>query len=75
MVAIRYPMIWRREGFFYVARVAVYRNNVLWGDVERRLDFFSFHLIRWIHGEEKLRAMAYNLGKLRKHKGDLDENR
>lgn len=52
---------WKYEGIFYVARMNVYRNGVYRGTIERHLDFISYHLIRWIHGEEKLKEMATDL--------------
>lgn len=49
--------IWHREGFYYVARAAWNTNR---GQVtrERKLDFFSYNLIRWIHGDQVLKEIA-----------------
>ena len=49
---------WKRKGLFYYATLTVYGNAVVRGTVKKKLDFVSYHLIMWIHGESKLRAMA-----------------
>lgn len=51
--------MWHREGLFYVARLNWIRGSYK-GTVEKRLDFISYHLIRYFHGEQKLRDMALN---------------
>lgn len=51
---------WKRKGFYYV-------SVSLWTDpadptydlkVTRKYDFFSYHLIRWYHGEAKMEELA-----------------
>jgi hypothetical protein len=55
---------WRQEGFFYVARLELTRictdGRYRAAHMERKLDFVSYHLIKWIHGEQKLIDMVYN---------------
>lgn len=55
---------WSREGLFYVARLALNRiddeGRYRKAYMTRKLDFISYHLIRWYHGEEKLIDMAYD---------------
>lgn len=56
---------WVREGLFYVATLQFCRpsgdkfHKV--GTITRKLDFISYHLIKKIHGEQKLIDMAYDL--------------
>lgn len=51
--------LWTRKWFFYYARVNVYyRNHQYAGTIIKKLDPVSYHLIRWIHGEEELKRMA-----------------
>ena len=46
---------WVRNGLMYeVTMVLVNRR----GTVTKRLDFLSYHLIKWIHGEKKLIEIA-----------------
>jgi hypothetical protein len=58
---------WRRFGFFYTYRKRVewpLGTNIgpdYWCIRTRKLDFISYHLIRWIHGDEKLRQMGEKL--------------
>lgn len=49
--------IWNREGFFYVARASweTGRNRVT---RERKLDFFTYNLIRMVDGDQVLKQMA-----------------
>lgn len=54
--------LWTRKGIFYYARVNVYnRAHQYEGTIVKRLGFISYHLIRWYHGEEKLRSMALTM--------------
>ena len=50
---------WKRKGLFYKADFRIYRNGRIIGDYTKRLDFISYHVIKWIHGEKKLIDMAY----------------
>lgn len=50
--------LWTRKGIFYYARVNVYRNHQYAGTIVKKLDFVSYHLIRWYHGEKELARMA-----------------
>lgn len=49
---------WKREGYFYVARIDYRRPNGGRGEIVKSLGFFSYHLIRLIHGDEMLVQMA-----------------
>jgi len=51
---------WYRKGFYYHSHIKYYRGPhlTLIGTTTRTLDFVSYHIIRLIHGEEKLREMA-----------------
>lgn len=50
---------WKRKGIFYVSDL-VYQcdKDGYTVRVHRKLDFIAYHLIKWIHGEEKLIEMA-----------------
>lgn len=51
--------LWKRKGFFYYAKLNVYGGNgSLKGTVTKKLDFVSYHLIKLVHGQEKLNQMA-----------------
>jgi hypothetical protein len=56
---------WKREGLKYVATTDAYRilpdgrkHHV--GFYYKKLGFVAYHLIKWIHGQEKLDKMALN---------------
>lgn len=55
---------WYRDGLFYKTNVHVYRHGRLYGKITRKLDPISYHLIKLIHGDRKLREMAYDLSRL-----------
>jgi hypothetical protein len=48
---------WKRDGLVYI-----YRREWIEGPIKhtlvRKLDFVTYHLIKWIHGESKLIEMA-----------------
>jgi hypothetical protein len=48
---------WQRRGWFYYATLTVIRGGYTW-NVTKKLDFISYNVIKWIHGEEKLSDMA-----------------
>ena len=48
---------WKRRGFSYVASETRKAGPYLY-TATKRLGFFSYHLIRWYHGEAKLIEMA-----------------
>lgn len=52
--------IWNRKGLFYYAYLA-WKAGSRTGVVEKKLDFVSYHLIRLIHGEERLEQMARSM--------------
>jgi len=45
---------WVRKGLTYEVTLA-YANGLT---VTKRLDFLAYHLIKWIHGEQKLIEIA-----------------
>lgn len=54
---------WQRRGLYYVCRYNIYgaggaKPLKLLGQVSKELHFISYHLIKWIHGEQKLIEMA-----------------
>lgn len=49
---------WHRKGLFYYTFLHVYGNGILKGIVTKKLDFVSYHLIKWWHGQKKLDLMA-----------------
>lgn len=52
---------WKRKGLFYHASLNIYGgSNVYLCTVNKRLDFVSYHFIKWIHGQGKLNQMATN---------------
>lgn len=48
---------WTRKGWFYYAYLAWERGPYR-GTVERKLDFISYHGIRFFHGDEGLKRIA-----------------
>jgi len=52
---------WNRRGIFYIANVRVFRNHQYVGTITKRLDFITYHLIKYFNGEERLIQMGYNL--------------
>lgn len=59
--------LWTRKGIFYYARVNIYnRARQYEGTIVKRLDFISYHLIRKIHGMERLNKMAMTISLARK---------
>ena len=56
---------WKREGLFYVVRlqtsVLTLKGNRRTLNVTKKLDFVSYHLIKWYHGEKKIIDMAHNM--------------
>ncbi len=51
---------WRREGYSYQATLT-YRNLCGFdGEIKMRYGFFTYHLIRWIHGEQVMREMIFD---------------
>lgn len=48
---------WKRKGFFYYAMLQAQKRGRLI-TITRKLDFISYHLIRLIHGDDKLIDMA-----------------
>jgi hypothetical protein len=48
--------LWVRKGFFYYGKVTIHRGVYKW-EVTKRLGFFSYHLIRRIHGLKGLNEM------------------
>lgn len=52
---------WKRKGLFYYANLELFSGfGMHLGTVTKRLDFVSFHVIKWIHGDRKLLDMALN---------------
>lgn len=53
---------WTRKGLFYYAYIDVYKTwgptKIHVGTVERCYDFVTYHLIKWIHGEEEMQKLA-----------------
>jgi len=50
---------WVRDGLSYYANLQLRMIDGRIYNVERRLDFVAYHLIKWYHGEEALIEMAY----------------
>ena len=50
---------WTRQGLFYTASLQARMTNGGVFTITRTLDFVTYHLIRWVHGEQELIAMAY----------------
>lgn len=50
---------WKRQGMFYVASLQARMTNGGVFTITRSLDFLTYHLIRWCHGEAELVNMAY----------------
>lgn len=50
---------WKRQGLFYVVSLQARMANGGVLTVTRSLDFITYHLIRWYHGEAELVNMAY----------------
>jgi len=50
--------LWKRKGLSYVAKVSVYLLSGEKYVIERKLGFISYHLIRWYHGDQKLKKLA-----------------
>ena len=49
--------LWARKGYFYYAYIYL-DNGICHGTIIKRLGFISYHAIRLIHGEERLKDMA-----------------
>lgn len=50
---------WKRKGFAYYAYIHISDSNGRYnGTINKKLDFISYHLILWFHGEKKLQEMA-----------------
>lgn len=49
---------WKRKGLFYHTSISVYRTNGYIFTSSKKLDLISYHLIKLIHGQEKLDNMA-----------------
>lgn len=52
---------WRRKGIFYRVDWYLYRGGTLVGTYSKKLDFLSYHMIKFFHGNKKLISMAYDL--------------
>lgn len=51
---------WKRKLYYYYAKTAFYsKSHKL--EVTRCLGFFSYHMIKWYHGEQKLVDMAMRM--------------
>lgn len=50
--------LWERRGCFYHAELDLWVEGKVMGTMIKKLDFVSYHLIKLIHGESKLRDMA-----------------
>lgn len=53
-----YPNGYTRVGFFYYAVTKFEYESGPYITVTKKLGFFSYHFIKWIHGIEKLKDMA-----------------
>jgi hypothetical protein len=55
-----YPVksLWTRHGLFYYATVQIFRGQRSVGNVTKKLDFLSYHLIKRFHGVKVLNHMA-----------------
>lgn len=52
---------WKRKGLFYYATYDFYTGGGIFVcKSKKKLDIVSYHVIKWWHGEEKLRSMALN---------------
>ena len=53
---------WIRKGLVYHATINVYGGKTYKyrGTVRKRLNFISYHGIKWYYGEQKLIDMAYD---------------
>lgn len=49
--------LWERKGFYYYAYIYI-NDRYHQGTIVKKLDYISYHLIRLIHGEERLMDMA-----------------
>lgn len=50
--------MWNRKHLFYYARCNVYSRHIYQGTITKRLDFISYHMIKWWYGEQYLIRMA-----------------
>jgi hypothetical protein len=48
---------WIRQGFFYICTKQYAKRGFVLHHT-KKLDFISYHLIKWLHGEEELLRMA-----------------
>jgi hypothetical protein len=49
--------LWKRKGRYYYAYIHV-QNRGSYGTITKKLSFIAYHLIRIVHGEQKLMDMA-----------------
>jgi hypothetical protein len=64
---------WERKGFSYYAYIYLYRDDGRsMGTITKKLDPFSYHLIKLIHGEKGLIDMVCNSEIWGYKNGDLD---
>lgn len=49
---------WKRVGFHYESTYKYIDHDTAFCTVIRSLGFVTYHLIRWIHGDKKLKEMA-----------------
>lgn len=48
---------WKRKGLFYYYEFDILDSNYFWR-LTKKLNFFTYHIIKWVHGEETLEKMG-----------------
>lgn len=49
--------LWQRKGYYYYAYIYI-NTRTASGTITKRLGFFTYHLIRFIYGDDALKDMA-----------------
>lgn len=49
--------VWKRKYLFYYTTLYISRGHFHW-TIVKKLDFVSYHVIKWIHGVKGLNEMA-----------------
>lgn len=50
--------LWNRKGFYYYAYIYLYKEGKYFGTITKELDFITYHILRFLHGEQKMIEMA-----------------